>query len=363
MPQTRVRISPAGMVARGALFTYLTPRLAQDARLPNLSTLTKGVTSRNYARVIPALDKAIRTAMKGRMAKDADISDLADLLNALKPGMEQADAMPMQTPMQGGGGGGMAPVAPGGGGDGESDDIVAKIKAYLQQEGVSPEILNNLDAFLAEAAGQAGGGGQLQQPQQPPAPGGGNGDAGGFDEGESEMPTGGEGLELRGGNEEDNPATDEEACPPGQDEEDDEEAEDEVIPSEQEEQLSGVEKVSSAADSKFVTRKTMAQAIKVAQDAAIKNQRAIRDAERYTRAWVGDLALDAATPADVYRGALKVLGVAGVEKLHPDALKPILDVQPKPGTRQARERTAIAQDSKVGTFADRFPNAGKVTIQ
>src|SRR5215467_2807097 len=183
MPQTRVRISPAGMVARGALFTYLTPRLAQDARLPNLSTLTKGVTSRNYARAIPALDKAIRAAMKGRMAKDADISDLADLLNALKPGMEQADAMPMQTPMQGGGGGGMAPVAPGGGGDGESDDIVAKIKAYLQQEGVSPEILNNLDAFLAEAAGQAGGGGQPQQPQQPPAPGGGNGDAGGFDEG------------------------------------------------------------------------------------------------------------------------------------------------------------------------------------
>jgi hypothetical protein len=351
MPQTRVRISPAGMVARGALFTYLTPRLAQDARLPNLSNLTKGVTSRNYARAIPALDKAIRTAMKGRMAKDADISDLADLLNALKPGMEQADAMPMQTPMQGGGGA----VAPGGG-DGESDDVVAKIKAYLQQEGVSPEILNNLDAFLAEAGGQ-------QQPQQLPAAGGGNGDAGGFDEGESEMPTGGEGLEPRGGSEEDNPATDEEACPPGQDEEDDEEAEDEVIPSEQEEQLSGVEKVSSAADSKFVTRKTMAQAIRVAQDAAIKNQRLIREAERYTRAWVGDLALDAATPADVYRGALKVLGVAGVEKLHPDALRPILDVQPKPGTRQARERTSIAQDSKVGSFADRFPDAGKVTIQ
>ena len=116
MPQTRVRISPAGMVARGALFTYLTPRLAQDAKLPNLTKLTKGVTSRNYSRSIPGLDRAIRQAVRGRLARDADISDLADLLNALRPGMEQADQMPMQTPMQGGG----APVAPGGGGDGDN---------------------------------------------------------------------------------------------------------------------------------------------------------------------------------------------------------------------------------------------------
>jgi hypothetical protein len=34
--------------------------------------------------------------------------------------------------------------------DDEKSDIVAKIKAYLQEEGVPPEILQNLDAFLAE---------------------------------------------------------------------------------------------------------------------------------------------------------------------------------------------------------------------
>ena len=46
------------------------------------------------------MDRAIRQAVKGKLARDADISDLADLLNALKPGMEEADEMPMSAPAQ-----------------------------------------------------------------------------------------------------------------------------------------------------------------------------------------------------------------------------------------------------------------------
>ena len=121
-------------------------------------------------------------------------------------------------------------------------------------------------------------------------------------------------------------------------------------------------------DSRPITRSALDHAIRVAQDSAIKNQRAIRDAERYIRPWVGDLALDAAGPADVYRGALKALGVRGADKLHPDALRPVLDAQPRPGMRMAHDARArvMAQDSSAkveGSFLDRFPDAAKVTIQ
>lgn len=383
MPQTR--ISPAGMVARGALFTYLTPRLAKDAKV-NINALVRGVTSRNYAKSIPAMDKAIKAAVKGKLAKDADISDLAELLNALKPNMTEADAIPMAPQGAPPAPAPAASPAPIGGPDGESEDIVSQIKMYLQQEGISPEILNNLDAFLAEAGAH---GQPPKAPQANPAGPPGNGDqspanqgslnlgAGDEDMSDVLMPEGGEGLEPRGSEETNLEAEDEdceaddEVIPSSQeevdgkdeddDEDDDDQGVDEVVPSEQEELLE------QAHDSRPITRKAMDAAIKTAvktaQDAAIKNQRAIRQAERFVRPWVGELAMDAANhPADIYRGALKALGVKGVEKVHPDALKPILEAQPLPS--RAPRHVQIAADAKPeGSFFDRFPEAKGITLQ
>jgi hypothetical protein len=116
----------------------------------------------------------------------------------------------------------------------------------------------------------------------------------------------------------------------------------------------------------FVTRDAMDRAIKVAQDQAILNQRNIHAAERFVRPWVGDLAMDAREPADVYRAALRALGVKSADTMHPDALRHVLEAQPHPTSRIARERHAqLASDSNVraeGSFAERFPDAAKIQL-
>ena len=63
---------------------------------------------------------------------------------------------------------------------------------------------------------------------------------------------------------------------------------------------------------------------------------------------------------------MRAIGVKGADKLHPDALKPVLEAQPKPSTRLARDRQVrLAQDSgkAEGDFASRFPDAMKITLQ
>ena len=223
-------------------------------------------------------------------------------------------------------GGGGAPAPPMGGGDGESEDLVSQIKMYLQQEGINPKVINNLDAFLAEAGGKGG-----NQPPQAAAPP--NGGGGGAQATLSMKPRQTwlcrtvVGMEPRGSEETNLEAEDEENCAPSEDEvipssqedvdgededddDDDTDGMDEVIPSEQED-LHLNKDSATAHDRRPIMRKAMDHAIKMAQDAAIHNQKAIRSAERFVRPWVGEIAMDAAHPADVYRSALKAMGVKG----------------------------------------------------
>lgn len=392
-----VKLSPAALVTKAALFTFVEPSLAQDAkRTIDYDQIVKGLTSKNFTGRGRFVMQAVRQATDGKLAMDDGIADLASLLSALKPQVEQADQAPGLGQLASAPGGSAGPMgmSPSPDQGGSTHDILAKVKAYLEQEGVAPEILNNLDAFLAEH--------QPNNNNGPPAPagpppqgGGGNGPMdrmlGGQDriipskqeaqdqesgeeiEGEPgtagvrEMgPRGGETGDVQSGE-----AIDEEPDPWR-----DETTEDDEIPDEQEEQLSGVATVSSAGKSSRVvnggggqdrmpiTKAAMDKAIKLAQDRAIQNQRAIRDAERFVRPWVGDLAMDAAArPSDVYRAALKALNVPGMDKVHPDALKPILQAQPRPSQRLVTQRS-IAQDSgDGGSFLDRFPDAAKITIQ
>jgi hypothetical protein len=360
------------MVAKGALFTYLGSRMAQDARAaadPLLNNLVSGLTSKNYAAKRPALVNAVQRAMQGRLAQDADIKDLANLLDALAPAVENADQAPGlgQIATNPGGGAATAPAA----GPDAGEDIIAQIKQYLEQEGVAPEIINNLDAFAAEhnpatpgvgdngdreLAGRGDGEGMVGDDAEELTEGGPNGPAMGV-------------MEPRGGASTPHPTAEGDAADQG------------IVPETQTEQQEGVATVSSegvssrvvngggAQDRRLVTRAALDKAIKIAADNAIRNQRAIREAERFVRPWVGDMAMDsAAGPADVYRAALKALGVNGADKVHPDALRPILEAQPRPSARMARDRQiTLAQDAgggvEGGSFLDRFPDAKRITVQ
>jgi len=309
-------------IVYGSLWSYLQPRLAQDAQIDYRTIPLHMVKNGNFQKVRPAIERAVRRAVHGKLAQDADIQDLADLLNALSNGNGgevdyDQEMSPVSQPM---------PQGLSGGRDAEPEDTVAKIKEFLRGQ-VPDDILAQLDAFLADNSAGA-------PPVNTPPPSNGQ---------DAAPPL--------------TPATDED--------DEEEKAEDEVTPVQEE-----VLKTDSANGRTELLKVSAASDIKTAMDAAIKreraNQKAIREAERFVRPWVGELpAMDAAGPEDVYRSALKAVGVANADKLHSDALRPILEAQPKAGSEQTRfhPATLAADAAPSQNFFERFPSLRGVRVQ
>ena len=80
--------------------------------------------------------------------------------------------------------------------------------------------------------------------------------------------------------------------------------------------------------------------------------------------WVGrlapTLALDSAT--DVYRHAAKALGVKNADKLHADALFPIIQAQPKPGEQKQASRPMAQDSSNYGEAVKLAPGLEHITV-
>jgi hypothetical protein len=78
----RQSLSRQALIASGALGAYLPPKMATDAKL-DFNSILKGVTAKNWkaskAKIKVALDKAL----EGKLAADADISDVVEMLNRL----------------------------------------------------------------------------------------------------------------------------------------------------------------------------------------------------------------------------------------------------------------------------------------
>jgi hypothetical protein len=113
-------------------------------------------------------------------------------------------------------------------------------------------------------------------------------------------------------------------------------------------------------------KRAMDAAIKLVVDEERKNQQAIRKAERVVRPWVGDLAMDAAMSADdVYRSALTVLGVKDIDKIHPQNYEMILSYQPKPGAIRSHTLggTRVAMDAVTQkSFFERNPDVARIRV-
>jgi len=106
----------------------------------------------------------------------------------------------------------------------------------------------------------------------------------------------------------------------------------------------------------------IAKAVKVAADQATKTQKDIREAENAVRPWVGELNIAFDSAEQVYRRALKNIGVAGVDDVHPSALKMILEMQPRPGA-VTRRTPSVAQDAAGAKgFAEMFPGADRIVV-
>jgi len=106
----------------------------------------------------------------------------------------------------------------------------------------------------------------------------------------------------------------------------------------------------------------IAKAVRIASDQATRIQKEIREAENIARPWVGELNIAFDSAEQVYRRALKNIGVAGVDDVHPSALKMILEMQPRPGA-SVRKNTVVAQDAAGAKgFAERFPGAERIRV-
>ncbi len=298
---TQTKWSPTALVAMGAITNFLAPRLAQDAAI-NLRPILRDVTAKNFTAKRPYVTSAIRAAVSGNLAQDADIEDLPEILDNIEAlAGEASEAVggeadnPMADPMPdeednaggaGGEGGGDEPDVDAAGDpdamqSGESD--ANEIEDFLRDK-LSPEDLDTVCGMMKAA--KAGG-----------------------------------------AVDEDNGADLEAGKPPAMD------------------------------------KKAMDAAIKTAVEAAVarveKNHNAIAEAQRMVRPYVGDLSVAFDSADAVLRHTLTAMGV-NVKDTHPDALPAILAAQPQPGARRPSEVRIAHDEAAAKGFNDRFPSASHI---
>lgn len=340
-------------IAIGVLAPYVRSKLAQDQKI-DLRPLFKGITADNYHDVKPKLLKGIQRVTRGKLAKDASIGELAELLDLIDSHEVEEDAGEEATPMQSKA---MQAAAEGGPPEYMEEDAepAAALEGFLKGKLSDEDLAHCMSLLHGEEA----------------------------DDNEAE---GEEKLEDLG------------AAKDRSSEEEEDEAEDE--PAEREEMAERI-KAGGAKDRKRahdkyrhrvhdrrraqdqpppfkgmpqvgkgpVDKKAMDSAISAAVSEAKKQarqlEREIRVAERFVRPWTGDLVLDEAESAeDVYRMALDALDVE-IEGVHPSAYAHILKLQPLPGVRsqsRASEDTRrTAMDAKsVDSFSTMFPDAMRI---
>jgi hypothetical protein len=265
-------LSRQALFASGALIAYLRPKLAQDAKIDVRGMLT-GITSANWKTRKPGLITAVTAAAKGKLAQDADIADIAAIIEAV----ENADLTATDTlddkPKS-------AIVEP----PAKDADPIERLMAFLKDK-LGDDDLNTCREML-----QADDEDDSANPMKPAA-----------------------------GKDPDEP---------------------------------GVAKAAMDA--------AIAGAIKTATEATMARLGAVRDAERFVRPWIGELAIAQDSADAVYRLALDSLGVKS-EGVHPSAFRAILEAQPKPGDRP--KKAAMAHDAAPAAgFATRHPDAARIKI-
>ena len=80
--------SKLGLLLTGALVAHISPKLAQDAQI-DFGKLTEGLTRKNFDKT--KFGSALRSTLKGKLAQDADLDDVAELLEKVDDMAEDED--------------------------------------------------------------------------------------------------------------------------------------------------------------------------------------------------------------------------------------------------------------------------------
>lgn len=304
MPK-QVTLSPRAALAKGALFTYLGPRLAQDAKLDLTPVLAKIQAGKPFAESKAAVIAALKSQTDGKLAQDADIEDVAALMDAVERVVDEPSVVvPEEMNTEGT----------------ELIDVDNDGDPEIVKDDEPPETMAKIREFVAAHVDDE----TLAQ----------------FDE------------LVGAAHEGDAPEVDDVI-----DKEDDDMTRD-----------SGMRRPAMDAALRarnVVTRPAMdaaiAAAVTGARAAERAEARAIREAERAVRPYVGELAIACDSADEVYKTALKALNVRDVDKIHPSAYPALLEAQPRGNARRPEPR--FAQDSAAGggkSFAERHPAAARI---
>src|SRR6202012_2673760 len=79
--ELKMKVSQKAVMARGALASFIVPRLAADAKMPSLTTILLGVNAANFKDHKKAIAEGVTKALKGKLAKDASTEGLVALLD------------------------------------------------------------------------------------------------------------------------------------------------------------------------------------------------------------------------------------------------------------------------------------------
>lgn len=323
----QVVLTRKAAAAQGALLVFLKPKLAKDTKMPEirmaLDRALAPVTAKNYRSRKQSVVAAVKKITEGKLAKDASMEDLVKLLDAVDDvdPLEAGTVDALETDPSTG-----LPMAAAKKekheGEVEDADPMSNLKGYLKGKGMSEDDIEG----ACNAVGK-------------PSPG----DADMDEEDEEDEA------------EDDNGKMAGEAGKGG-------------LAGDEPPDFKGKPKIGGG----MVTKDEMSKAVKAAQQhaqdsitAAVRAERQsaadTREAERFVRPWIGDLAMAHDSAEAVYRTALTALG-KDVTGIHPTALRAVLEAQPQSNSRP--QQRVIASDSAdaVADFAKRFPGAARIKV-
>ena len=295
MAGNKPTLSRPAKMAAAALDGYLKKKLASGVALDAASFMAGVSTGKTYRAQLPALVANIKTKTAGKLATDADIEDVAEVLEAIAPILEMdPEDMPLTNPDDD---------------DSANDDDDAALKAALKAKGYSDE---EIEAICAKSA--------------MPAPAA---------------------------------ATDADKDAEKKKDDDVKAAQDAAIAAAVREVRKDMVPRSELDKAKADTAAAIKNAIQVATDSAIQRQREVRDAEVKVTRVVGVLAVAQDSADDWYRAGLNALNVPNVDTLDVAALRPMFELASAQKNAPVARAAAIAADAApIGkSFKEMFPES------
>ena len=326
--KNKYSLTRQGAIAVCATAAFLRPRLAQDASL-NLLPVFADITAKNFGSKKGDILRRIDRACRGKIAIDTTLGEVAeflDMLDAHGDPLNENDEMPeeMEKPVK---------------------DIGEK---FAEPDVMDADPMSAVEGFLKDKLSEADlhhvlrmlSGAEEEEEEEEMAPDHAEGEAQLEKLGAADITEPYHEKEWRRGSM-GKQATD------------------------QPMKFRGSPRTGGKMAGDTVTREEMEAALRASTETVRRNERDIREAERFVQPWVGQLNMSFDSAEQVYRQALKMRGVRNIDKVHPSALPHLLNMQPKPGAKRDSRAAMVAADSggsESSNFMKRFPDAARIRL-